>query len=69
VSLSISISQVEDTVLLHDESGKERVRILKAVSKGQDIRPIGSDIRYKIIEINPTTSRLSDIQCVNTQIS
>jgi gephyrin len=39
-----AVVMIEDTVLLHDINGKERVRILKPVSKGQDIRPVGSDI-------------------------
>jgi hypothetical protein len=40
--------QVEDTVLIKGANGEQdRVRILKAASKPkQDIRPIGSDIKY-----------------------
>ncbi|KAL4238950.1 hypothetical protein ACF0H5_003654 [Mactra antiquata] len=43
-----AVVQVEDTLLLHsaDEGTREvEIKIMKAPSVGQDIRPIGSDIR------------------------
>jgi molybdopterin biosynthesis enzyme len=38
------VIQVEDTQIVRSLEGNKVVRINKAAMKGQDVRPIGSDI-------------------------